>query len=447
MKEVIIIGGGLAGCEAAWQAARQGVNVLLFEMRPERMTEAHKTSSLSELVCSNSLRSKEIITGPGLLKKELEIADSLIMKAAKESEVPAGSAFAVDRNIFSELITMIIENHPNIKVVRKEITELPDTIAIIATGPLTSNSMADSIKSVIGDEHLHFYDAIAPIIDAESIDHSRVYLSSRYGKGGDDYVNCPMTKDEYNQFYDALMEADTVSARDFEDIKVFEGCMPVEVMGKRGRNTLVFGPLKPVGLPDPRTGKIPYAVVQLRPENMEKTAYNMVGFQTRLKWPEQKKVFRMIPGLENAEFMRFGSIHRNTFINSPRHLNADLTLKEKNNIYLAGQITGVEGYIESTAMGLIAGINAARRIIGKEVAYPPRESAHGSLIAHITESDTEHFQPSNINFGLMQVNEDILKMRDKRLRRQRLAEIALKEWTEYINKIKGEAKDLWQTKD
>ncbi len=435
MKELIIIGGGLAGCEAAWQAAKRGVNVLLFEMRPERMTEAHKTNSLSELVCSNSLRSKEINTGAGLLKKELELADSLIMKAAKESEVSAGSALAVDRVMFSEFITVTIESHPNIKIIRKEVVEFPDSIAIIATGPLTSGAMADAIKAVIGEEHLHFYDAIAPIIDAESIDYSKVYLSSRYGKGGDDYVNCPMTKEEYNQFYDTLMKADTVSARDFEDIKVFEGCMPVEVMAKRGRNTLVFGPLKPVGLPDPKTGKIPYAVVQLRLENREKTAYNMVGFQTRLKWPEQKKVFRMIPGLENAEFLRFGSIHRNTYINSPRHLNADLTLKEKNNIYLAGQITGVEGYIESTAMGLIAGINAARRLMGKEIIHPPKISAHGSLISHITESEPKHFQPSNINFGLIPADEEILKIRDKKVRRQRIAEIALKEWEEYIYKV------------
>ncbi len=435
MKELIIIGGGLAGCEAAWQAAKRGVNVLLFEMRPERMTEAHKTNSLSELVCSNSLRSKEINTGAGLLKKELELADSLIMKAAKESEVSAGSALAVDRVMFSEFITVTIESHLNIKIIRKEVVEFPDSIAIIATGPLTSGAMADAIKAVIGEEHLHFYDAIAPIIDAESIDYSKVYLSSRYGKGGDDYVNCPMTKEEYNQFYDTLMKADTVSARDFEDIKVFEGCMPVEVMAKRGRNTLVFGPLKPVGLPDPKTGKIPYAVVQLRLENREKTAYNMVGFQTRLKWPEQKKVFRMIPGLENAEFLRFGSIHRNTYINSPRHLNADLTLKEKNNIYLAGQITGVEGYIESTAMGLIAGINAARRLMGKEIIHPPKISAHGSLISHITESEPKHFQPSNINFGLIPSGEEILKIRDKKLRRQRIAEIAIKEWEKYVNAV------------
>lgn len=437
MKELIIIGGGLAGCEAAWQAVRYGINVLLFEMRPERMTEAHKTSLLAELVCSNSLRSKEITTGAGLLKKELEIADSLIMKAAKEAEVSAGSALAVDRGIFSGFITRAIEGHPNIKVVRKEISQLPDSIAIIATGPLTSSSMADSIRSVIGDEHLYFYDAIAPIIDAESIDYSKVYLSSRYGKGGDDYINCPMSKEEYEHFYDALMEADTVAVRDFEDIKVFEGCMPVEIMAERGRDTLRFGPLKPVGLPDPRTGKTPYAVVQLRPENREKTAYNMVGFQTRLKWPEQKRVFRMIPGLENAEFLRFGSIHRNTYINSPRHLNPDMTLKERHNIYLAGQITGVEGYIESTATGLIAGINAARRMIGKEIIYPPKKSAHGSLISHITEPHPGYFQPSNINFGLIAVDEEILRIRDKKVRRQMIVEVALKEWREYIYKIKG----------
>lgn len=439
MKELIIIGGGLAGCEAAWQAARLGVNVLLFEMRPKKTTEAHKTGSLAELVCSNSLRSKEMNTGPGLLKRELEIAGSLVMKAAKQAEVSAGSAFAVDRTIFSGFITDAIKKHPNIKVIRGEVAELPDTTAIIATGPLTSAAMTDSLQSVLGEGHLHFYDAIAPIIDAESIDYSKAYLSSRYGKGGDDYANCPMNKEEYDRFYDALMDADTVAARDFEDIKVFEGCMPVEVMAHRGRDTLRFGPLKPVGLIDPKTGKIPYAVVQLRPENREKTAYNMVGFQTRLRWPEQKRVFRLIPGLENAEFLRLGSIHRNTYINSPRHLHKDLSLKNKSSLYLAGQITGVEGYIESTAMGLIAGINAARKILGKDMIHPPRESAHGSLIAHITESDPENFQPSNINFGLMPSGEEILKIRDKKLRRQRIAEIAIKEWEGYISKIAAES--------
>jgi len=436
MKELTIIGGGLAGCEAAWQAASQGVNVLLYEMRPEKMTEAHKTGLFAELVCSNSLRSKENTSGAGLLKIELDAAGSLIMEAAKKSEVPAGSAFAVDRTKFSNFITEAVLSHPRIKVIRKEAEDLPDSVAILATGPLTSSLMAKALMSVIGDRHLYFYDAISPIIDAESIDYSKVYFASRYGKGGDDYINCPLTKDEYYRLYDALIEADVVSVRDFEDLKVFEGCMPIEIMAKRGRDTLRFGPLKPVGLPNPETGKMPYAVVQLRAENMEKTAYNMVGFQTRLKWPEQKRVFRLIPGIENAEFLRFGSIHRNTYINSPRHLNADLTIKEKSNIYLAGQITGVEGYIESTAMGLIAGINAARRMLGKDIVYPPRGSAHGSLIAHITESDPKHFQPSNINFGLMTVNEDILKIRDKKIRRQKISEIALKKWQDYIRQIK-----------
>jgi len=435
MEELIVIGGGLAGCEAAWQAARLGVAVRLFEMRPVRMTEAHKTQFLAELVCSNSLRSKEIITGPGLLKKELELAGSLVMKAAEISEVSAGSALAVDRNIFAEYITNAIAGQPNIKVIREEVPGFPESPAIIATGPLTSGAMAETIRAFIGEDSLHFYDAIAPIIDAESIDQSKVYMASRYGKGGDDYVNCPMTQQEYDLFYDRLMEADTVAARDFEDIKVFEGCMPVEVMANRGRDTLRFGPLKPVGLPDPKTGRNPYAVVQLRPENREKTSYNMVGFQTRLKWPEQKMVFRLIPGLENAEFLRFGSIHRNTYVNSTRHLNNDLSLKKRPDIYLAGQITGVEGYIESTAMGLIAGINAARKLTGKGPVCSPRASAHGSLIAHITESDPEHFQPSNINFGLMPALGEELKIRDKKLRRQRIAEIALKEWEEYVYKV------------
>ena len=314
MKDLIVVGGGLAGCEAAWQAARLGAAVRLFEMRPVRMTEAHKTEFLAELVCSNSLRSKEIITGPGLLKKELELAGSLIMKAAEISQVSAGFALAVDRNIFAEYITAAIAGHPNIKVFREEVSGFPEAPAIIATGPLTSGAMAETIRVFVGEDSLHFYDAIAPIIDAESIDHSKVYMASRYGKGGDDYVNCPMTQEEYDLFYDRLIEADTVAARDFEDIKVFEGCMPVEVMAHRGRDTLRFGPLKPVGLPDPKTGRNPYAVVQLRPENREKTSYNMVGFQTRLKWPEQKTVFRLIPGLENAEFLRFGSIHRNSIL-------------------------------------------------------------------------------------------------------------------------------------
>ncbi len=431
-KEIIIIGGGLAGCEAAWQAAEQDIGVLLYEMRPEKTTEAHKTDHLAELVCSNSLRSKDLSTGPGLLKKELEIAGSLIMKAAQVSEVSAGSAFAVDRTLFAEYITDSIKSHRNIRIFRKEATGIPDAVAVLATGPLTSLPMTGAIQAAIGGEYLYFYDAIAPIIEAGSIDYSKAYMASRYGKGGDDYVNCPMSKEEYSAFYDALQEADTVHKRDFEDIKVFEGCMPVEVMAERGIDTLRFGPLKPVGLPDPKTGKNPYAVVQLRTENKGKTAYNMVGFQTRLKWPDQKRVFRMIPGLEHAEFLRFGSIHRNTFINSPLHLNRDLSLKKKDTLYLAGQITGVEGYIESTAMGLLAGMNAARRLQGKKALYPPDASAHGALVRHITESDPRHFQPSNINFGLMPADEKVLGIRDKKLRRERVAEVALKQWTEYI---------------
>ncbi len=431
-KELIIIGGGLSGCEAAWQAAERGIRVLLYEMRPGRTTEAHKTDHLAELVCSNSLRSKELSTGPGLLKKELEIAGSLIMKAARVSEVSAGSAFAVDRTIFAQYITDSMQRHPNIKVIREEATGIPDAVAILATGPLTSITMTSAIQSIIGGEYLYFYDAIAPIIESGSIDYAKAYMASRYGKGGDDYVNCPMSKEEYNAFYDALQEADTVHKRDFEDTKVFEGCMPVEVMAERGRDTLRYGPLKPVGLPDPKTGKNPYAVVQLRTENKEKTAYNMVGFQTRLKWPDQKKVFRMIPGLEHAEFLRFGSIHRNTFINSPLHLNKDLSFKNKDTLYLAGQITGVEGYVESTAMGLLAGMHAARKLQGKEVLYPPEASAHGALVRHITESDPKHFQPSNINFGLMPADEKVLGIRDKKIRRERVAEVALKLWTEYI---------------
>ncbi len=435
MDKLIIIGGGLAGCEAAWQAAQRGIHVLLFEMRPEKMTEAHKTPLLAELVCSNSLRSREINTGPGLLKKELELAGSLVMSAAQASEVPAGSALAVDRTLFAGYITEAMTNHSNITIVREEVTTIPHSFAIMATGPLTSDAMADNLKELIGADHLFFYDAIAPIVDAGSINYSKVYLASRYGKGGDDYVNCPMSEDEYGSFFEALQNADKVHKKDFEDTKVFEGCMPVEVMAERGRDTLRFGPLKPVGLPDPKTGRIPYAVVQLRAENRERSAYNMVGFQTRLKWQDQKEVFTMVPGLEHADFLRLGSMHRNTFINSPLHLNADLSLKEKGSLYFAGQITGVEGYIESTAMGLIAGINASRKMLGKKTTQPPRVSAHGSLIAHITGSGPAGFQPSNINFGLIPAVIHKPEIKDKKLRRQMAAEVALKEWSEYINSI------------
>jgi methylenetetrahydrofolate--tRNA-(uracil-5-)-methyltransferase len=432
MDGLIIIGGGLAGCEAAWQAAKNGVKVTLFEMRPAKLTEAHTTGLLGELVCSNSLRSADILSAPGLLKKELEMAGSLIMKAAEASRIPAGSALAVDRNAFAEFLTSALSGNPLISLIRQEVSVLPDSPSVLATGPLTSGPMAESLKKVLGHEYLHFYDAIAPIIDAESIEYEKVYFGSRYGKGGDDYINCPMTRDEYEAFFDALSEADRVNVRAFENERVFEGCMPVEVMALRGKDTLRFGPMKPVGLPDPKTAREPYAVVQLRPENREGSAYNMVGFQTRLKWPEQKRVFRMIPGLEKAEFLRYGSVHRNTFINSPQSLERDLTLKVCPAVYIAGQITGVEGYIESTAMGLVAGIHASRKIRGREPVEIPFTTAHGSLIHHVT-SPSKNFQPSNIHFGLFPPVNSGMKKKD--LRRRMIVERALGEWAGYLERL------------
>jgi methylenetetrahydrofolate--tRNA-(uracil-5-)-methyltransferase len=369
-----------------------------------------------------------------LLKKELRMADSLIMRAAEVSRVPAGSALAVDRAAFSGFLTDALSGHPGIEIVREEMKEIPDAPAVIATGPLTSGPMAEALGRLVGQNHLYFYDAIAPIIDAESIDNEKVYFASRYGKGGDDYLNCPMTKEVYELFLNALLEADRVNIREFENEKVFEGCMPVEVMALRGEDTLRFGPMKPVGLRDPRTGKEPYAVVQLRPENRDGSAYNMVGFQTRIKWPEQKRVFRMIPGLEKAEFLRFGSVHRNTFMNSPLFLNEDLSLKTGRGVYIAGQITGVEGYIESTAIGLIAGINAARRMRREEPVTVPATTAHGALVRHIT-SPARNFEPSNINFGLMP---PVDPGKGKELRKKMMVERALRDWEEYLTKVGSE---------
>lgn len=434
MDILTIIGGGLAGTEAAWQAAARGVRVRLFEMRPRKLTEAHKTGSLGELVCSNSFRSADMMSAPGLLKQELRMAGSLLMKAADASRVPAGSALAVDRAAFSEFLNDAITGHPGIEVVREEIKELPDAPAIIATGPLTSGPMAEALGRLVGEEHLYFYDAIAPIVAAESIDHDKVYFASRYGKGGDDYLNCPMKKEEYERFLNALLEADKVTKKDFEDGKVFEGCMPVEVMALRGRDTLRFGPMKPVGLRDPRTGREPYAVVQLRTENLHGTSYNMVGFQTRITWLEQQRVFRVIPGLERAEFLRFGSVHRNTFMNSPLFLNDDLFLKTHSGISIAGQITGVEGYIESTAMGLVSGINAARKMSGSEAVTVPVTTAHGALIRHIT-SPVRNFQPSNINFGLLP---PVNSGKGKDLRKKAMVERAMQDWEEYLGKVGNE---------
>ncbi|MEJ2695053.1 MAG: methylenetetrahydrofolate--tRNA-(uracil(54)-C(5))-methyltransferase (FADH(2)-oxidizing) TrmFO [Candidatus Sulfobium sp.] len=431
-QELIVVGGGLAGSEAAWQAARRGIKVLLYEMRPAKSTEAHRTGMLGELVCSNSLRSADICSAPGLLKKELSMAGSLVMEAARASSVPAGSALAVDRNIFSSFISGRLLEEPNVRIIREEVTELPESTAVIATGPLTSEPLTRALTEVVGSGHLYFYDAIAPIIDAQSLDYGKIYKASRYGKGGDDYLNCPMSKEEYAAFYDAVLKAGKVTPRGFEEQKVFEGCMPIEVMASRGFDTPRFGPMKPVGLPDPRTGMEPYAVVQLRSENREMTAYNMVGFQTRLKWPEQKRVFGMIAGLEYAEFLRYGSIHRNTFINSPLFLNGDLTLRSRANIFMAGQISGVEGYIESTAMGLIAGINASLVLKGRGPVTVPPSTSHGALIRHITESGQKNFQPSNINFGLFPTPDGTGRIRDKKQKKRMIAERAVEDWRSYL---------------
>jgi methylenetetrahydrofolate--tRNA-(uracil-5-)-methyltransferase len=433
--ELTVIGGGLAGSEAAWQAAKRGVTVHLYEMRPSKMTEAHRSSALGELVCSNSFRSNDPQSGPGLLKQELSIAGSLIMEAAEATAVPAGSALAVDRTLFAEYITKKLSEDPHITIIREEGRTVPDTTSVIATGPLTSQAMTDALSGLTGEGYLYFYDAIAPIIGADSIDRTKVYAMSRYGKGGDDYLNCPMSREEYEHFYQEILDAEKVTPRGFEDRKVFEGCMPIEVMATRGVDTMRYGPMKPVGLPDPRTGKEPYAVVQLRTENREMTAYNMVGFQTRLTWPEQKRVFNLIPGLEDADFLRYGSIHRNTFINAPALLNKDLSFKQRPHLFLAGQITGVEGYIESTSMGLIAGINAALRMQGKRLPEVPPSSAHGALIRYITESEGKQFQPSNINFGLFPASEGLARMRDKKLKKARIVEQAREAWEKYIAQV------------
>lgn len=397
MKNIIIIGAGLAGSEAAYQIAKRGLSVTLFEMRPEILTPAHKTGLLAEIVCSNSLGSENKngrFTAAGILKEELSIMDSLILSCAESSRVPAGGALAVDREKFSSLVTERIINHPNINLIRKEYTDIPETKAIISSGPLTSDSLAEKLKDIAG-ERIYFYDAVAPVIMRESIDMNKVFISGRYGRG-DDYINCPLNKEEYSAFYEALINAERNLPHDFERDKYFEGCMPVEAIAERGFDTLRFGPMKPRGLTDPRTGREPYAALQLRQDNSEGTLYNLVGFQTGLKWPEQKRVFSMIPGLEHAEFVRLGVMHRNTSVNAPAVLDEYLRLKERSNIFLAGQITGVEGYMESTAMGLVAGINAASEVLPTW----PRESAIGSLLHYLKTTDPKHFQPMNMNLGI-----------------------------------------------
>ncbi|MBI5042652.1 MAG: FADH(2)-oxidizing methylenetetrahydrofolate--tRNA-(uracil(54)-C(5))-methyltransferase TrmFO [Nitrospirae bacterium] len=424
MKRLVIIGGGLAGSEAAYQAAERGIEVVLYEMRPDKQTPAHTTGDLAELVCSNSLGSNDSISAPGILKEELRQLGSLIIRAADETKVPAGSALAVDRELFAKDITEKIAGHPCIKLIREEIRNIPNEPVIIATGPLTSDALSSDIINLTGKNNLFFYDAISPIIDADSINWDRVFKASRYCKGGDDYVNCPMTNEEYNQFYNALMNAEKASSHDFEDARYFEGCMPIEVIAERGKDSPRYGPMKPVGLIEPKTKKEPYAVVQLRLENRFGTAYNIVGFQTKLKYGEQARVFRMIPGLENAEFLRYGSLHRNTFINAPLFLKDTLQFKKRDELFFAGQITGVEGYMESTAMGLIAGINAAKLIKGEALNPLPTESAIGSLINYITTCEPDRFQPMNINLGIMPPLEK--RTRNKDEKKRLVAERAIK---------------------
>lgn len=433
MKKVIIVGAGMAGSEAAWQVAQRGIKVDLYEMRPEKSTPAHKTEKFAELVCSNSLRGAGLENAVGLLKEEMRQLNSIIMESADINRVPAGGALAVDREGFSQYITDKVKNHPNVTVINKEIETIPqedDAITIIASGPLTSEVLAKSIGELTGQDYFYFYDAAAPLISKESIDMSKAYRASRYGKGTADYINCPMDKKEYEKFWQELTTAELAPIKEFEKAKFFEGCMPVEEMARRGIDTLLYGPLKPVGLEDPKTGKRPYAVVQLRQDNAADSLYNIVGFQTHLKWPEQKRVFGLIPGLENAEFVRYGVMHRNTFINSPELLRPTLQYKDRDDLLFAGQMTGVEGYIESAASGLVAGVNAAYLAKGENPVIFPEQTAHGSMCKYITSAVAKHFQPMNANFGLMPPLEE--RIRDKKLKKQKIAERAL----EFLAKFK-----------
>ncbi len=402
MQPIAIIGGGLAGSEAAWQLAQRDADVVLYEMRPKVSTAAHKTDLLAELVCSNSLRSDSLDRAQGILKGELRQLGSLILKCADRFRVPAGSALAVDRDLFAGAVTEAVTSHPRIEVRREEVGELPDEApTIVASGPLTSSALAKAIYAITDQHYLFFYDAISPIVDAESVDMDKAFLASRYDKGEAAYLNCPLTEEEYDAFFDALSHAEQSMHADVDPNELFEGCLPVEVIAGRGRDALLFGPMKPVGLTDPHTGERPFAVVQLRSENADFTMYNLVGFQTSLKWGEQERVFRMIPGLEEAEFLRYGAVHRNTYINSPTLLQPTLNLKSRPNVYFAGQITGVEGYVESTACGLVAGLNCLAALGDEPPVIFPRETVIGALLHHITHASPRDFQPMNANFGLL----------------------------------------------
>lgn len=434
-KEIVtVVGAGLAGSEAAWQLARRGVPVNLYEMRPNRSTPAHHTGDFAELVCSNSLRGAALENAVGLLKEEMRRMDSLIMKCADSTRVPAGGALAVDRQAFARAVTDILQSHPMINIVREEVKDIPgEGIIILATGPLTSDELARSIKEMMGQAYLYFYDAVAPIVTLESINMDKAFKSSRYDKGEGSYINCPMNEEEYNRFQEALANAQRAPRKEFEKEINFEGCMPIEVLARRGKDTMRYGPLKPVGLTDPRTGKRPFAVVQLRQDNAEGTLYNIVGFQTHLKWDEQKRVFSMIPGLENAEIVRYGVMHRNTYINSPVLLAPTFSFRLREGLFLAGQITGVEGYVESAAAGLVAGYNAARLSFGLEMVTLPRETAHGALANYITTADAKHFQPMNVTFGLFPPLDE--HVRDKKRRNGLLAERALNSLKMWMDEV------------
>ena len=432
IEKVIIIGAGIAGSEAAWQVANRGIKVDLYEMRPVKNTPAHKTDLFAELVCSNSLRGAGMENAVGVLKEEMRRLGSVIMEAADATKVPAGGALAVDRKGFSQYITDKVTNHPNINVIHEELEEIPyeeNALTIVASGPLTAGKLAENIGELMGQKYFYFYDAAAPIVTLESVDMTKAWKASRYNKGEAAYINCPMNKEEYLHFWNELVNSEKAETHNFEKEVFFEGCMPVEEMASRGEDTLLFGPLKPVGLENPADGKLPYAVVQLRQDNADGTLYNIVGFQTHLKWGEQKRVFGLIPGLENAEFVRYGVMHRNTFINSPEKMRPTLQFKDNDKLFFAGQMTGVEGYVESASSGLVAGINAARICQGLEPVVFPAETAHGSLCHYITTAPAKHFQPMNVNFGIMSPIKE--RIRDKKQKKMMIAERALRMLEEF----------------
>lgn len=435
-EKVTIVGGGLAGCECAWQLAERGLEVTLVEQKPDKRTPAQQGDGLAELVCSNSFRGASLGNAVGLLKEEMRRAGSLVIAAGERARVPAGGAFAVDREVFSAEMTARVTAHPRITIEHREVTAIPEAAhpVVLATGPLTGDALASDIAEAVGEKHLAYYDAIAPVVTAESIDWDTVFRASRYDKGGDDaYVNCPLDKAQYEAFVQAVIDAEKVAPREFEKVRYFEGCLPLEVMAERGIKTLSFGPMKPVGLTDPKTGRRPWAVVQLRQENVGATAYNLVGFQTRMKWPEQKRVFRMIPGLQNAEFERYGSVHRNTFVDSPRVLNEDLSLKARPNVYLAGQVSGVEGYVESAACGLVLGATLARKLRGEEMAWPAATTALGSLLGHLRDTESKNFQPANVVWSMFPPLEG--GRIGKRERHERMAERALRDLEGWLDAV------------